>query len=105
MSEERALPVRVQFAGIRSRVIQISYVHSDTTALLLLDAADDSLVITASINVAGVSETLPEDQLVLKTYSEGEGLLEALEEAGVVEDTGKRVATVFVTAPIVRLLL
>ncbi|MDN5697737.1 MAG: hypothetical protein L0G70_07150 [Rubrobacter sp.] len=103
MSEERVLPVRVKFAGIGSRVIHTSYVHSNTTALLLVDAADDSLVITASINVAGVSESLPEDQLVLKTYSEGEGLLEALGEAGVVEDTGERVASGFVECPIVRL--
>lgn len=70
-----------------------------------MDAADDSPVITASINVAGVSESLSEDQFVLKTYSQGEGLLEALEEAAIVEDTGRRVASRFIECPIVRLTI
>lgn len=105
MSEEKTLAVEVEFAGIPSKIVRTSYAHGGATAVLLVDAADESPVITASINVAGVSESLPEDHLVLKTYSEGEGLLEALEAAAIVQDTGKRVQTGFVTAPIVRLLV
>lgn len=105
MDEAQTLAVEVEFAGIQSKIVRTSYAHGGATALVLVDAADDSPVITASINVAGVSEALPEDHLALKTYSEGEGLLEALEAAGVVEDTAKCLQTGFVSAPIVRLLL
>lgn len=104
MSEEKVLPVEVEFAGIRSRLIQTSYAHAVALALLLVDAYDGSPVITASVNIAGVSETLPGGQFALKEYSEGEGLLAALEDAGIVEDTGRSVATGFVQCPIVRLL-
>lgn len=59
---------------------------------------------TASANVPGVSESLPEGAAALKTYAENEGILEVLEAAGIVEDTGERIHSRYVEFPIVRLL-
>jgi len=95
--------VQITFAGILSDVVKTTYPAGGATALLLVDASDGSLVATASINVCGVSETLPADTLVLKTYSELEGLLALLEQAGIAEHTGESVPTGFELSPIVRL--
>lgn len=104
MSEQRVLPVQVEFCGIRCSVVRTTYLNNDSPALLLTDAEDGSPVTTATANVPGVSDFLPEGITALKTYAENEGLLEALEAAGVVEDTGERVHSRFVEFPIVRLL-
>ena len=53
---------------------------------------------TVSVNVDGVS--LPSDEFVFKTYSENEGLLEAMLAAGFVELTRKSAGV----GPICRLL-
>lgn len=65
---------------------------------------DHEMLAVATVNVRGVSETLPGDRVVIKDYSENEGMLAALVEAGVVEDTGERAAFGYVSAPIVRIL-
>lgn len=115
MDEEKTLPIEVEFAGVRCELIKTTYATADATALLLVDAVDGSLVTTASINVAGVSEHLDSgeetsgkgsrgEQIVLKSYSENEGLMEVLQGAGVVEDTGRRVSTGFVECPVVSLI-
>ena len=44
---------------------------------------------TASINVVGVR--LADDEFVFKTYSENDGLLEAMIAAGIVQKTGRSV--------------
>jgi hypothetical protein len=95
--------VQVTFTGIRSNIVKTTYPAGGATALLLIDDSDGSPVITASINVAGVSEKLPKDTLVLKTYSEHQGLLPLLEDEGVVEHTGQSVPTGYELSPIVRL--
>jgi hypothetical protein len=66
---------------------------------------ENELVAVATVNVAGVSELLPDDQVVVKDYSENEGMLEALVLAGVVEDTGERASFGYVSAPIAQILL
>lgn len=51
-----------------------------------------------------MSELLPENRVVVKDYSENEGMLDALVEAGGVEDTGQWASFGYVTAPIARVL-
>ena len=104
MSEQRVLPVQIEFCGIRCSVVRSTYLHGDGPALILEDACDGSLVTTATANVPGVSDSLPDGSAVLKTYAENEGVLEVLEAAGIVEDTGKCVHSRYVEFPIVRLL-
>ena len=68
-------------------------------------SSDNEVVAIATVNVAGVSEVLPDEQVVVKDYSENEGLFTALVSAGVVEDTGERASFGYVSAPIVRVLV
>lgn len=73
-------------------------------AIYLVDAHDGEPVATATVNVEGVSERLPASEVLIKDYSENAGMLDALVGAGLVEDTGRRVPTGYVTVPVARLL-
>jgi hypothetical protein len=74
------------------------YEHGDGLAVQLFDALDHEYWATVSLNLEGVS--LPSDEFVFKTYSENEGLLEAMLAADFVELTGKSTNV----GPICRLL-
>jgi hypothetical protein len=67
-------------------------------AVQLIDEADGMPYATVSINVEGLD--LAKDEFVFKTYSENEGLREAMIEAGIVERTGRWAGV----GPICRLL-
>ena len=58
---------------------------------------------TATINVPTMP--LAEDQVLIKDYGENEGLLMALEEAGVVRTTGVRCRLGYVQADVCHLLI
>ena len=81
-----------------SRALVLSYGDPEASS-------ENELVAVATVNVAGVSEVLPEDQVVIKDYSENEGMMAALVEAGIVEDTGERASFGYVSAPIGKVLL
>ena len=55
---------------------------------------------TLSTNVDGI--VLDKDCFVAKTYSENKGLNEQFIESGLFEDTGEKVATGFVSCPILK---
>lgn len=103
MDAYQVLPTRVHFGGYLCNVVKGQYANR-ATAIQLADAIDDSPVTTASVNIPGISENLPENEMVLKSYSENEGMLEALVDAGIVEDTGRRVHSRYVEMPVVRLV-
>ena len=63
------------------------YAHGDGLAVQLIDTGDGMHYATVSVNVEGAP--LAGEEFVFKTYSENEGLLEALTAAGVVAVTGK----------------
>lgn len=71
--------------------------------MILVDEKTGELITKATIYVEGVSDDLEAGHAVLKDYSENEGLLQTLCDAEVVHDTGLRVRTGYVDAPIVRL--
>lgn len=102
MDDYEVLSNKVCFAGYLCRVVKTSYAHNGATALQLVDATDDSPLATATINIPGLS--LDTSEAVLKTYSENEGMLETLADAGIVRDTGRRVQTPYVSCPVVRIL-
>lgn len=70
-------------------------------ALRLVDAEDGSPVATATVNVPNA--TLARNQVLIKSYAENEGLLEALVAAGVVKPTGETVRSGFVDMPVCEL--
>lgn len=66
------------------------FVNSGGLALMLVsnDGINEPLA-KISLNIQGVSETLPFDEFVCKSYSENEGMEEWLVEAGIATETGK----------------
>jgi hypothetical protein len=60
------------------------------TALVLRDAQDGGQVAVATVNLPGV--TVGPDEVFIKDYSENEGMLAALEQAGIVQPTGENAA-------------
>jgi len=94
----------VEFGGFRCEVHALSYASGGGTALCLIDGRDGGRVAVATVNVEGVSELLPANEILIKDYSENAGMLAVLEEAGIVEDTGRAVRTGYAEAPIARLL-
>ena len=74
------------------------------TALQLVSAVDvDDVykgepIATATVNIPEMD--LKENEVIIKDYSENEGMLEALVAAGIVVPTGRFVDSGFVTCPI-----
>jgi hypothetical protein len=67
-------------------------------AIQLSDINDESPIATATINVPELH--LEDREVVIKDYSENEGLLDCLVENGVVIKTGRQVQLGFVTCDI-----
>jgi hypothetical protein len=71
-------------------------------ALQLVDGEDGSPIATATVNIPGLK--LGHNEVAVKDYSENEGLLGALVEAGVVKPTGRVAKTGHVEVPVCELL-
>jgi len=94
----------IRTAGERRPVaVELDEYKNGELAVQLIDLQDGELYATVSIYVRGV--WLAKDEFVFKTYSENEGLLEAMLDAGIVEDTERSVQLPFGDPqPICRLL-
>ena len=93
---------RIKFGGIRCIVSKEKYSRGGT-ALVLNDETDGEVVCVATINIPGAK--LAADEVVIKDYSENEGILETLESAGVIARTGRTVKAGFVDVPVCKLLI
>jgi hypothetical protein len=93
---------KVEFCGFTCSV-EISMYSNGNTCVTLNDVEDGSPVATATINTS--AELPSKRHIVIKNYSENEGILEALEEAGIVKQTGSFVAAGFSKCPVVELQL
>ena len=76
--------------GTRCRLLRGRYADRlRRVALRLVEAETGEPYCTATVNMPEVP--LAEGEVLIKNYSENEGVLAALVAAGVVEDTGRRV--------------
>ena len=80
--------------GGQYRFRQANYMTDDTTSLELV--LDDELharipVCVARITVCVVDSKLGPDEILCKTWSENEGIIESLIKTGVLLDTGRRI--------------
>ncbi len=91
----------VTFLNTRCR-LQFSRYANGRLAIQLHDDRGEPFA-TATINVPTMP--LAEDQVLIKDYGENEGLLMALEEAGVVRTTGVRCRLGYVQADVCHLLI
>lgn len=94
----------VRFNGSTCEVYRTEYPAGGATALVLIEQDTGEPYATATVNLPEITPRIPVRCLLVKDYSENEGILAALEEAGVVEDTGQRVLSGFVELPVARLL-
>lgn len=77
------------------------YMDNDRPAIQLVDGETWEPIATATVNLPDVE--MEEDEVAVKTYSENEGMLEALLEAGVVTELVRFEYSGFVTIPIYKL--
>jgi hypothetical protein len=73
------------------------------TAITLYDIDDDMPIATCTINVPEVD--LEQNEVIIKNYSENEGILDTLINEGIVEKTGKIVSLGYVNCEICKLLI
>ena len=73
------------------------------TAIELLDAQDHEPVMVATVNIDNA--LLHGDEIIIKNYSENEGVLDFLVRNGIVSQPKYWVATGWVTCPVVDLLV
>lgn len=94
---------QITFLNTKCNIKFSRYIAGNRLAIMLtVDGTGESFA-TASINVPDVS--LKDNEVVIKNYSELEGLLDALVAEGIVEKTGKVVQLNHVTADICRLMI
>lgn len=71
--------------------------------LQLNDSEDGCPVMVATVNVPEVK--LSEKETIIKNYSENEGVLEFLQENGIVGPVKREIGTGFVSCPVVDVLI
>lgn len=92
---------KVQFKHWKCNLVSTEY-KNGRTALLLEADNTGAPVAVASVNVPG--EPCPEGHTFIKDWSENEGIARALEEAGAIKLTGRKVPVGFVHALEAKLL-
>jgi len=97
-----ALPI-VRLHDVDCRILLQRYELGNRVRLQLIAIDDDLPYACATVNDPSVP--LSENELLIKNWSENEGVLQALVDAYVVEDTGRTVPMGRTRAHIVRLLL
>ena len=100
----------VYFLDIKCDIVKLRYPNSRTALELVIAENDEERELykgepmaTATVNIPQVP--LERNEVIIKDYSENEGMLETLVKAGIVEDTGKVVETGFVVCNICKLLI
>jgi len=78
--------------------LKVEAYSNGRTALCLIDAEDGSPVCTATINVPEVE--LKPNEVIIKNYSENEGILDVLVNAGIVTPTGRYISIGYVSCPV-----
>jgi hypothetical protein len=82
--------------------VEVTTYRNGRTALILNDARTGEEVTVATVNVPDIP--VRPGEAFIKNYSENEGVLQALEDAGWVKSTGGLVHSGFVEIPIVKVL-
>lgn len=84
-------------------IVVVERYDNDRIALKLIHAEEGDPIATATINIP--EYPVPEEHVLIKDWSENCGMVESLVAAGLIEDTGIKVTTGFVSASLVKLLI
>jgi len=90
--------VKIEYGERECLLRKATYRLGMRTALLLIDAATGKEVTRVTANILGVS--LKNEEVLIKDYGPHDGILEVLETAGVVKNTGRSVQCGNVVLPI-----
>ena len=74
---------KMSYKQYKAVVIRSKYMNNDNLALMLIDEKDGSLITTITVNT---EEKLPEGFGYVKNYSENEGIMEVLQEEGLIKE-------------------
>jgi len=85
--------------------LEFSEYKNGRTAIIAVDAKDPSgaPVCVATVNIPG--EDIEKDEVIIKDYSENEGVLQSLISAGIISKPLRMVGTGFVECPVCKLLI
>jgi len=72
------------------------------TSIVLIDDEDGCQVMVATVNIPDAQ--LEKDEVIIKNYSENEGVLDFLIENGITSKPDRWIASGWVTCPVVKLL-
>lgn len=78
------------------------YPHGGDIAITLVDATTFEPIATFSTNLTAAGAKLDRDAFTVKSWSENEALVAPMLASGLFQDTGARIATGFVRAPVWR---
>ena len=92
----------MEMNGFKLSVVFGEYADNGRKAIKLIDQEDGMPFCMATINVPQIP--LLHDGVIIKNYSENEGILEVLEKAGYIQDTGNIVYVGMAEANICKLL-
>lgn len=92
----------VNFKGWQCEVLLKEY-YNKNKAIVLIDKYDKQLIATATVNIPEIQ--LEPDEVIIKDYSENEGMLKVLVDAGIVQPTGKKVTSGYVEMEICKLAI
>lgn len=101
VNEAATKPLEVKFKRWNC-VLEFGQYNNDRTAIELVDKKNGEPVLVATVNIP--SEKLADDEIIIKNWSENEGILDVLKNAGIISDTIRKVPTGFVEADVVKLL-
>lgn len=93
--------VHVTFMQWDCIIVTGQYGGNGRLALQLVDAHDFEPVAVASVNLA--NHSLSEGEIFIKNYSENEGMVECLVEAGLIAEPHNMVQSGFVYIPVCKL--
>ncbi len=92
---------KVKFCDWPCDVVVTKY-HNGRNAIELVDTYDGSRVAIATVNLPDIE--LGPDEVIIRNYSEAEGMLDVLLEADVIELTGRTVTSGFATLEVCKLV-
>lgn len=93
---------QVELFGTKCNV-DLSGKYSNGRQAIKLITEEGEPYCMATVNVPALA--LANDEVIIKNYSENEGVLEVLSRAGIIKETGETVKMGFVECPIVKLLI
>lgn len=92
----------IKFLGFKCRLEKGQYPNG-RIALELIEIGTEEPVLVASINM--ISEFLLKDEVIIKNYSENEGVLDVLIKSKIISEPIRYVYTGWTTSPVCKLLI